>query len=88
MAATVHIFVTFANVPHLCYGRSMAKSDPKEILRRRLDGKTQSALARELGIKRSYLSDILRGKRDAGPQVLRALGLTKVVTYRDAELPR
>lgn len=47
----------------------------------RLEGKTQAQLARELGIKASYLSDILRGKRAPGPQVLEALGLERVFVY-------
>ena len=29
-----------------------------------------------------YVSDVLRGRRDPGPQILAALGLEKVVTYR------
>ncbi len=52
------------------------------LLKRRLNGRTQTALAKELGIKKSYLSQILRGRVDAGPLVLEALGLERVVTYR------
>jgi len=62
----------------------MKNSDPREILKRRLDGMTQAALAEELGIKPAYLSDILNFRRDPGPKVLRALGLTKIVTYQRA----
>ena len=61
---------------------SMKNADPRAVLKRRLDGKTQAELARELGIKPAYLSDILAFRREPGPRVLKALGLTKIVTYR------
>jgi transcriptional regulator with XRE-family HTH domain len=61
----------------------MKNLDPRTVLRKRLDGKTQAALAEELGITPAYLSDILNLRREPGPVVLRALGLEKVVTYRE-----
>ena len=60
----------------------MKAETPLEALERRLKGRTQKALADELGISPAYLSDILLKKREAGPQVLDALGLTRVVTYQ------
>ena len=63
----------------------MENLTPLELLKTRLKGRTQSALAKELGVSPAYLSDILRGKRDPGPQVLGALGLERVVTYERAE---
>jgi plasmid maintenance system antidote protein VapI len=55
---------------------------PLAELQRRLDGKTQTALAEELGISVGHLNDILMGRRAIGPQVLKALGLERVVSYR------
>ena len=40
------------------------------------------ALARRWKITPSYLSDLRTGRRAPGPQVLRPLGLTRVVTVR------
>lgn len=62
----------------------MKKHIPLELLKTRLKGRTQKALADELGVSPAYLSDILRGKRDPGPQVLGALGLERVVAYQKA----
>lgn len=56
--------------------------NPIMELRRRLDGKTQAALASELGISVTHLSDILNGRRAVGPLVLEALGLERVVSFR------
>jgi predicted transcriptional regulator len=56
--------------------------DPIEILRKRCAGKEQSAVAVELGISPQYMTDLLKGRREAGPLVLDALGLEKLITYR------
>ena len=40
-----------------------------------------AALARRIGISGAYLSDIMSGKRNAGPKVLNYLGLNKRVSY-------
>jgi len=49
---------------------------------------TQAAVAKWLGVSRSYVCDILAGNRTAGPELLAKLGLEKVVrhevTYRRA----
>ena len=56
--------------------------DAVSELRKRLDkAGTQTALAKELGISKPYLSDILKGKRDPGPKVLAQLGIRRVVTF-------
>lgn len=65
----------------------MKKLDPTTLIRNRLNGKTQTALAAELGITLQYLNDILHNRRAAGPQVLRALGLERVVSYRQRNAP-
>ena len=43
---------------------------------------SQTQFAREHGVSLQYLNDFLRGRRDAGKKLLRALGYEKVVTYR------
>jgi len=53
------------------------------VLRARLDGRTQAALAEELGISVSHLNDILSGRRAIGPKVMKALGIERVVTFRE-----
>jgi len=43
---------------------------------------TQRDLAKTLGVSTAYLSDILAGKRGAGPKVLKALGYGPEPHYR------
>jgi len=44
-------------------------------------GGTQESAAKSLGISPQYLSDVLKGRREPGPKVLKALGLVRKVTY-------
>lgn len=46
---------------------------------------TQVKYAEFLGVTQGYINDMLKRKRDPGPRVLDALGLEKVVTYREKE---
>jgi len=41
--------------------------------------KTQAAAAAELGIARSYLSEIVNGRRDFSDPILEKLGLRRIV---------
>ena len=43
---------------------------------------TQSAVARWLGVSRAHVSDMLAGRRDPGPRLLKKLGLSKSVLRR------
>lgn len=43
---------------------------------------SQAAFAEIAGISAQYLADYLRGRREAGPALLKYFGLEKVVTYR------
>lgn len=43
---------------------------------------TQKEAAAELGISAQHLCDILLGKRELGPKVLKGLGIERVVIYR------
>ncbi len=47
-----------------------------------VDG-SASAWAERVGISAVYVSDVRRGVRKPGPAVLRALGLQRVVSYRE-----
>ena len=46
---------------------------------------TQRALAIRIGISPSYLSDVLNGRRGAGPAITKYFGIERRVTYRSAK---
>lgn len=48
----------------------------RNIVRRRVAETSQADFARAANCSRAYICDILAGKRDPGPKVLRVLGLT------------
>lgn len=57
-----------------------------DVIRARIGyRKPQTALADELGVSRSYLSEVLAGKKKPGPGLLRALGYDPSPYYRKAE---
>lgn len=43
---------------------------------------SQAQFARDNDVSLQYLNDFLRGRRDAGKKLLRALGYEKIVVYR------
>lgn len=45
----------------------------------------QSAWAKSHGLSAPYISDILKKRREPGPQVLDALGFERIITYRAKE---
>lgn len=57
--------------------------DPVKVEIRKLLEKmgTQKAVADHLGISDAHVSDILNGKRNAGPDVLASLGITRIVVH-------
>lgn len=62
--------------------------DPMSELRRRAAAaKSQTALAKELGISKAYLCNMLQGRADPGPAVLEALNIERVVSYRRKKMP-
>ena len=66
--------------------KPMRKHDFLALLRRRVqDAGSQSALAKELGISDSYLSDVLTQRREPGEAMLTPMGIERVVVYREAE---
>lgn len=48
----------------------------------RRSGKTQKEWARQAKIGEAYLSDFLRGRRGAGPTILKAMGFEKGQYFR------
>lgn len=48
---------------------------------------TQQAVAQHFGMSAVYLSDIITGKKQPGKKVLDAIGVERVVTYREKEQP-
>lgn len=53
----------------------------REMLREKLANRTQSSLADEIGLSRSYFNEIVRRLRPPSSEVLRYLGLRKYVVY-------
>lgn len=59
--------------------------DPKQEVARLVEANGLSGTARTLGVSVSYLCNMMKGRADPGPLVLNALGLEKVVTYRQRQ---
>ena len=58
------------------------KEDIVSFLRHEQDrAGSLTALAKDVGVSLSYLSDVCNGRRDPGPVILKYLGLRKRVTY-------
>ena len=61
----------------------MKREQLLKTLRDKVAASTQRAAAKELGVSASYLGDVLKGRREVGPSILRALGLEREVQYRE-----
>jgi len=60
--------------------------DVLDILRRQVEAAgSQQAFAERAGVSQAYVGDILRGQRTPGAKILHALGLEKVVAYREKD---
>ena len=55
----------------------------REMLREKLANRTQSSLADEIGLSRSYFNEIVRALRPPSAEVLAYLGLRKHTVYVD-----
>lgn len=42
----------------------------------------QANFAEAHGLSRAYVNDVLRGRRDPGEKILKAVGALRIVTYR------
>lgn len=49
---------------------------------------SNAVLARELGVSEAYLCQVLKGRRNAGPKLLRALGLERVESVSVREIAK
>jgi len=61
---------------------TITEDEVLKLLHKRLRNKTQKALAEELGVSAPYLGDVLAGKRQPGPSLLRSLRLKREFVYR------
>jgi transcriptional regulator with XRE-family HTH domain len=57
-----------------------------ELLEKFLKAMSQKDLALKLEVTPQYLNDVLRGRREAGPKILKGLGLKKRVSYEKSEV--
>lgn len=48
----------------------------------RCKGRTNTDVAREIGVSRSFLGQVLKGRKAPGPRVLRYLNLEAYESYR------
>ncbi len=58
-----------------------SKEQVLRILRDKQDGRTQKQLAKEIGCVESYVSDVLKKRREPGPKILAYLGLIESDEY-------
>ncbi len=62
--------------------KPLSKADLVELLRQRAKRiGSQQRLAETLGVTPPYLSDVLGGRREPGPKILKALRLRRQVVY-------
>lgn len=62
----------------------MSEQDVLDRLRTAIAaGGSQRAFARQHRLSEQYLSDVLRGRREMGQGILDALGVERVVAYRE-----
>ena len=65
--------------------KTQSQGEIVEALRSRIAYRRgQERLAKELGISRPYLSELLAGKKKPGPAILKALGYDPTPYYRKA----
>jgi len=53
-----------------------------DLLRQHSKAYTQTGLAHRIGCSKSYLNDVLAGRRSIGPRILRYMRLERSMTYR------
>ncbi len=62
----------------------LTEDDVRERLRAAIDAAgSQQEFARRMGISAQYINDVVRGRREPGQKILDALGIERVVSYRD-----
>ena len=65
----------------------ITKKEVRERMRAYIGERTQAQAAKEFGVTRSYVNQVLRGKANAGPTILRKLGLRKpkITQYEESK---
>lgn len=53
----------------------------RKLLQKRVDESTQRAVADDLELSEQYVCDVLKGRREPGRKMLRALGIRRIVSY-------
>jgi hypothetical protein len=61
--------------------RKYSDDQLRQLLSKRAAATSQRALADELGVPPSVLCDTIKGNRAAGPSLIDALGLKRIVYY-------
>jgi hypothetical protein len=64
--------------------RDLTEQHVRAILTREVDG-NQLAWATANGMSSAYVSDVVGGRATPGPKILAALGLQKIVRYRQLD---
>ena len=59
-----------------------AMTNPFDLLAERLELQSASEIAREIGVSRQYLHQVVNRDRTMGPKILAYLGIEKQVTYQ------
>lgn len=66
--------------------KAMTADEVRNLLRRACQqAGTAAAWAKDHGLSPAYVSDTLSRKREPGPAILKALGLTSEMQYRKAK---
>lgn len=66
-------------------GEDIPTDEVREMLERWADGRTYTALAGEAGTSIAYVSQVMNGKKEPGPELLKMLGVEKRVVYRSTD---
>ncbi len=61
--------------------RKYSHADVCRMLTKRIAVSTQRAVAEQLDVPASVLCETLKGKREPGPSLVKALGLERIVYY-------
>jgi predicted transcriptional regulator len=68
--------------PKVVYSEGHTAKEMRVILNTFAAESTQRAMAEKMGVSESYLSDVLRGRREPTDRCLTAIGFEKVTFYR------
>lgn len=64
----------------------LTEQDIRDRLRAAIEkAGSQAAFARQHDISLQYVNDVVNGRRDIGQKILDAIGVERVVTYREKE---